>query len=94
MRLVSVVTSTRSPLALAQADLVQQVVDLSLHRAHLDDGVEQSGRANHLLDHHALGQLQLEFARRRRHVDQPRREREELVEHQRSVVERTRQAEP
>jgi hypothetical protein len=40
MRLVSVVTSTRSPLLGASADLVQQVVDLALHRAHLDLGID------------------------------------------------------
>ena len=63
MRLVSVVTSTRSPLFDALADLAEQVVDLAADRAHLDLRVEQAGRADDLLDDHALG---LAAARTRR----------------------------
>ena len=54
MRLVSVVTSTRSPFFDALADLAEQVVDLAADRAHLDLGIEQAGRADDLLDDHAL----------------------------------------
>ena len=54
MRLVSVVTSTRSPCFDALADLAEQIVDLILDRPHLDLGIEQAGRADDLLDDHAL----------------------------------------
>ena len=50
MRLVSVVTSTRSPAGRPLADLLQQVVDLALGRPDLDLRVDQPGRADDLLD--------------------------------------------
>ena len=37
----------------AAADLAEQVVDLALHRAHLDRRIHQPGRPDHLLDDHA-----------------------------------------
>jgi hypothetical protein len=49
MRLVSVVTSTRSSRS-TRADLGQQVVDLVADRAHLDLRVEQARRPDDLLD--------------------------------------------
>jgi hypothetical protein len=92
MRLVSVVTSTRSPRR-SRSGSRQQVVDLPAHRADLDLGVDEPRGADHLLDDGALAQLELELARRGRDRDHLRREREELVEHERPVVERARQAE-
>ena len=93
MRLVSVVTSTRSPLRSRNADLVQQVVDLPLHRTDVEHRIEQSRWTDHLLHHHAFRQCELELARCRRHVDHARHEAHELLEHQRTIVQRTRQAE-
>ena len=63
MRLVSVVTSTRSFFFDALANLVQQVVDLTFHGTHFDFGIDQAGRADDLLDHHAGGFRQLIRAR-------------------------------
>ena len=74
------------------ADLVQQIVHLGPRRAHDDRRVHQSGRANHLLDHRAVAFAQLEVRRRRRNVDRLIDHRRELVEVERPVVERRRQA--
>ena len=79
--------------SLAQRICAEQIVDLPAHRAHLDLRIDEPRRTNDLLDDDALGQLQLELARRRRHEERARRERQELVEHQRPVVERARQTE-
>ena len=57
MRLVSVVTSTRSLRRDALADLAEQVVDLALRRPDLDLRIDQAGRPDDLLDHHAAGLL-------------------------------------
>ena len=71
----------------ALADLGQQVVHLPLHRAHLDDRVEQAGRADDLLDHHParLGELVRPRCRRDKnhlpHASRP------LLETQGSIVE-------
>ena len=94
MRLVSVVTRTRSRCAARVADLLQQVVHLPLHRPHLDRRIHQPGRPDHLLDHHALRLRQLVGARRGRDEDHLRRARLPLLEIERAVVERRRQAEP
>ena len=91
---MSVVTSTRSPLPLADADLVQQIVHLAAHRPHFDLRIDETRRTNDLLDDRAFRQPQLDLARRRGDVERARRQRQELVEHQRPVVERARQAEP
>ena len=48
MRLVSVVTSTRPPLAATSAAFGQQVVHLVFHRADFGDRVDQAGRADDL----------------------------------------------
>ena len=93
MRLVSVVTSTRSPDLDALADLAEQVVDLAADRADLDLGIEQAGRPDDLLDDDALGALQLVVGGRRRHEDRLAGARLPLVEAQRAVVERRRQPE-
>ncbi len=61
--------------ALANADLVQQVVDLAAHGPNLDLRVDEAGRPDHLLDDDPLRQLELELARRRRREDRPWRER-------------------
>ena len=49
-------------LALAKADLVEQIVDLAAHRADLDLRIDETRRANDLLDDDALGQTQLQIA--------------------------------
>src|SRR5687768_616781 len=80
--------------ALANAYLVEEVVHLPAHGTDLDLRVEQTRGANDLLDDDALAQLQLELSRCRTDHDGPRRQREELVEHERAVVQRARQPEP
>jgi hypothetical protein len=56
MRLVSVVTSTRSPAATRRPDLAEQVVDLVPPAA--PRSPDRAGRwADDLLDDHALGLL-------------------------------------
>ena len=79
------VTRTRPPAADRLGDAGQQVVDLPLggHDRHL--GVDQAGRADHLLDH-LLGVLELEGAGRGRHEDALGHPLDELVEAQRAVV--------
>ena len=54
MRLVSVVTSTRSFFVDALADLGEQIVDLAGDRAHVDLGIDEPGGADDLLDDDAL----------------------------------------
>ena len=90
--LVSVVTSTRSLLVDALADLVHEVVDLVARLAHLDGRVDDARRADDLLDD-ALGVRALVLARRRRDEHDLRRDRQELVERLRPVVQRARQPE-
>ena len=77
----------------ARADLVQQVVDLAVHGPHLDLGVEDARRADDLLDDDALTLLQLVVGGRGGDEHDVVVERLELLERERSVVERTRQAE-
>ena len=93
MRLVSVVTSTRSPRAATVANLAQQVVDLPLHRPHVDHRIDQPGRPDDLLDDHAAGLPQLVRPRRRADEHQLADARFPLLEVQRPVVERRRQPE-
>ena len=94
MRLVSVVTRTRSPFSTRVADLGEQVVDLVGDRADLDLRIEQAGRADDLLDDDARAP-----SRARSRPGWPRRRSSwvtrafQLVELERSVVERARQAE-
>jgi len=77
----------------ARRDLVHEVVDLALGGPHLDLGVDQPGRPDELLgDVDAVGKLEL--ARRRTHEDDLRHLGEELVDAERPIVERARQAEP
>ncbi len=77
----------------AAADLLEEVVDLALGRADRDLRVDDAGRADELLDD-PLAALQLVRPRRRAHVDGLVDGRLELLERQRPVVERRRQAEP
>ena len=93
MRLVSVVTSTRSFDSARIVDLAEQVVDLARRRTHLDLGIDQPRRADDLLDHLRPACSSSYGARRRRHVDRLRHRALELLEFQRPVVERGRQAE-
>ena len=79
--------------ALADSDLVQQIVYLTTNRADLDLRIDQTRRANDLLDHRSFRQPQLDLRRRRTDVERPRRQREKLVEHQRAIVQGAWQAE-
>ena len=90
--LVSVVTSTRSPLRHPVVDQLDQVVDLPL--GGLDDhlGVDEPGRADDLLDD-LVGHAQLVRARRGRQEHALVDPLEHLFEAQRAVVACARQAE-
>src|SRR3954452_25279307 len=76
----------------ARADLLHQVVDLVARLAHVDLGVHDPGRADDLLDD-ARGVLALVRAGRGRHIDELRRDVEDLLEGLRAVVHRARQPE-
>ena len=91
MRLVKVVTNTRSLRSTRLRISSKQIVDLVARRAHDDRRVHQSGRTNQLLDHRALALAQLIVRRRRRNIDGLIQHRFELGEIQRPVVERRRQ---
>ena len=93
MRLVSVVTSTRSPLLRPHPDLGEEVVDLALHRPDLQPRVHEAGGADHLLDHDAPRLLQLVGARRGGDVERLADPLLELLEVERAVVEGRGQAE-
>ena len=56
-------------LPLADADLVEQIVDLAAHGPNLDLRIDQARRPNDLFDDDAFRQAQLELRRRRRHED-------------------------
>ena len=86
MRLVSVVISTRSCLANAQLDLGQHVIDLGRCRPDLDRRIDEAGRPDDLL-HDGIGMRPLVGPRRGGDVDRLRRQRLELIETQRPVVE-------
>ena len=75
------------------ADFADEVVDLRARRAHLDRRIDQAGRADHLLDEHAAGLLELPGARRRRHRDGLRAHHVPFLEAQRPVVHAGGQAE-
>ena len=94
MRLVSVVHEHALVLRRAVADLAEQVVDLAGDRAHLDLGIEEARRADDLLDDDALRPSR---ARSRRASPTRRCTCStcalELLELERPVVERARQAE-
>jgi hypothetical protein len=77
----------------AFADLLDQVVDLSLRRPDLHLGIDQPGGPDDLLDD-PLGQPQLVVAWRRGHEHDLVHASGELVEPQGSVVDGARQAEP
>ena len=88
IRLVSVVTRTRSPAGRRVPDDGEQVVDLALHGAHLDLRVEQPGRPDDLLDDLPAGPFELLGARRRADGDDLVDPRPELLVGQRPIVER------
>ena len=89
---VSVVTSTRSfASARARISFIRSSIWCA-RLAHLDLGVDDPGRPDDLLDD-PRRVLALERPRRRRHEHHLRHALEELVEPQRPVVERRRQAE-
>ncbi len=93
MRLVSVVTSTRSPRPRSLADFMQQVVNLSLDRANFDGRIDQAGRPDDLLDDHSRRFRQLIRPRRRRDIDRLVHAMLEFFERKRTIVERRRQTE-
>ncbi len=92
MRFVNVVISTRSPSVGACVDLGQHVVDLRAGRPYLDVGIDETRRPHDLL-YRLIRMRVLVRARRRRHEDRLRRDLLVLLERQRPVVERRRQAE-
>ena len=73
--------------ALPDVDLIQQIVDLTSHRANLDLRIYESRGTDDLLDDRALRQFELQLTWCRRHVDRAGCKREELVEHERPIVE-------
>ena len=94
IRLVSVVTRTRSPARRGRADFGQQVVHLPLHGPDLDDRVEQAGRPDDLLDDLAAGPGELLGGRAsRRRTGSDRGRASNSVVGQRPVVERRREPE-
>ncbi len=92
MRLVRVVTSTRSPRFDPLADLADQVVHLPFDRADFHLRVDQPGRADDLLDH-LVGVLHLVRAGRGRGVDGVAHVLLEFVELERAVIQGGGQAE-
>ena len=73
-------------------DLVEQIIDLPAYRSHVDFWIEQARRANDLLNI-VLTHAQLIVARGGAHVDELRNTRLELIETQRTVIERARKPE-
>src|SRR5687767_8370545 len=78
---------------LADADFVEQVIDLAAHRPYLDFRIDEPCRPDDLLDHYAFTHLELELCRRRTDENGLRHERYELVKDQRAIVERGREPE-
>ena len=78
---------------LAGQYLVHQVVNLVFALAHLNLGIQQSRRPDHLFHHHALGLFQLVVGGGSRHVDHLVDHLVEFLEGQRTVVEGGRQTE-
>jgi Arc/MetJ-type ribon-helix-helix transcriptional regulator len=78
----------------ARADLVQQVINLPFHRAHLHFGINKPGWPDDLLHHHSRRLRQLVGPGRRRNVDDLVGAVLEFLEGKRAVVERRRHAEP
>ena len=70
-----------------------EIVHLCARRAHLDLGIDQPGRTNHLLDKHPVALLHLIRPRRGRHIHGLRHDGFKLLEAQRPVIQRRRQAE-
>ena len=70
-----------------------QVVDLRLHRADFDGGINKPGGADHLFGEDAAGALQLPVARRGADIDRLGPHRVPFLELQRAVVDAGRQAE-
>ena len=92
MRLVRVVTSTRSPVLHPCADLLDQVIHLALRRADFHFRVHQAGRADDLL-HHLVGVLHLVRAGCGGGIDGGAHHLLELIELERTVIHGGRQAE-
>ena len=75
------------------ANFVEQVVDLGAGLAHLDFGIDETGRTNKLLDHQAGRVLELVVARRGRDVNHLARDPLPFLEIERAIVERGGQPE-
>ena len=92
-RLVSVVTSTRSPLAARCAISFEQMRHLALCGMDFDFRIDQPRRANHLLHNFPAGFFKLDLARRRRDKDASDSDhRFKLFIFQRPIVQRAGQA--
>ena len=87
MRLVSVVTRTRSLRSARRRICSSKIVHLALHRAHFDFRIHEARGANHLLDHHAAGFRQLVGARRGGNVDDLIGAMLEFLESERTIIE-------
>ena len=72
---------------------MQQVVHLAPHRPHVHLGIEQAGGPDDLLDDRPSGEPKLEVTRCGRHVDHLGHQRHELVELERTIVQRGGQPE-
>lgn len=77
----------------ARVDFIDEVVDLTVHGAHVDLGVEQAGGADDLL-HVVLAHAELVVAGRGAHIDELRDARLELVKTQGPVIQRGRRRNP
>src|SRR5215208_4266567 len=77
----------------AQADLRKQIVHLCARRTHDDDRIDQA-RGTHDLLYYLRLVPRFVVGRCRRHEHRLRHHALELLEHERSIVERARQAEP
>src|SRR5256884_293697 len=75
------------------ADFADEIVHLRTRRTNVDRRIDESGRANDLLDEHAAAFVQLPAARRRRHRDALRAHHIPFLEPQRTVVHAGGQAE-
>ena len=75
-------------------DLIQQIVDLHLHRPDLDLRIQKAGRADDLFGKDAAGLLHLPIAGGGRDIDRLRAHCVPFLELQRAVVHAGRQAEP
>ena len=77
----------------ADANLLEEVVDLALYRANFHFGIDEAGGANDLLDDHAAGPSEFVRTGGRGNVDDLIHAVFEFFESERAIVERRRHAE-